>query len=309
LWRGSISNGFRAPALQQRFYSLITTQSRPSGELFRTGTFRNDSEVAKAFGISPLRAEKTINFSTGVTSAISKNISVTIDAYWIQIKNRIIYSGTILDTFPEVRNILNNSNFKDVQNARFFSNAINTRTIGIDIVFSGSWIIDRSTLEVSLAANINKTSLYGFIQYAKNLPDNSIFRNLLVNREERCRVESAYPKDKIVLNILYKKDKWKFHSSFMRYGKISQKGNTPNLFPDEEFSPKIVTAMNLCYSLRSWLSLTVGAENMTDVYPDKLKHKSNTSNGITPYNGNFAAFGINGGYYFINLSINLSSKK
>ena len=307
LLRGSVSNGYRAPALQQRYYSLITTTSR-NGFLFRTGTFPNESPIAKAFGISPLKAETALNFSTGFTSSISKNISIAIDGYWIQIENRIIYSGTIPD-LPAVRGILDSNGFKDVQNVRFFSNAINTRTKGLDIVITGRWFIEKSTLETTLAANFNKTSLYGSIQYAKNLPDDSTYRGLLVNREERCRVEDAYPRDKIIFDLVYKAGKWRFNTNFTRYGKVAQKGSSPAINPDEIFTPKIITAMNLCYLFTPCLCLTVGAENIGDVYPDKLKYKSNTSNGLAPYNPNFAAFGCNGGYYYVNMAIHLNNKK
>ncbi|HEX7845546.1 MAG TPA: TonB-dependent receptor [Chitinophagaceae bacterium] len=303
LWRGSVSNGFRAPALQQRYYSLVTTIASNSTTLLRTGTFSNDHPIARAFGIAPLEAEKTLNFSTGITSSFSKNISITIDAYWIQVKDRIIYSGNIRDSFPEVKAILTNSGFTDVRIARFFSNAINTRTRGLDIIINGNWPVKNAVIETSVAANFNKTSLYGAVQYAKNLPDNEKFRNLLVNREERCRVENVYPRDKIILNISYRRDKLKINSNFTRYGRVLQRSNNPFMNPDEEYSPKILTALNVSYKLRSWLSLTLGAENMLDIYPDKHKHKNNTANGVTPYGMNFAAFGVNGGYYFINTSL------
>ena len=303
-WRASVSNGFRAPSLQQRFYSLITTVSRPTG-LFRTGTFRNDSEIAKAFGISPLDSEKAINLSTGFTSTISKNITLTADAYWIQIKNRILYSGTIPNTFRDVDSILKRYGFNDVQNVRFFSNAINTRTKGLDIVLTGRWFIKRSSLEATLAANFNQTEIYGTILYAKNLPDNEVYRTLLVNREERCRIEDAYPQDKIILNLTYTTGKWKINTSHFRYGSVSQKNNNVQVNPDQTFSPKIISSLSATYKIKSWLSVTAGAENIFNIYPDKLKYYNNTAGGLLIYNPNFTVFGCNGGYYFLNMSMNL----
>ena len=305
LWRSSFSNGFRAPALQQGYYSLITSSVLSSGALVRTVTFRNDHEVVRALGISSLKPETSLNLTTGFTSSISKNISVTIDGYWIQIKNRIIYSGNIsADSIPEVRIILDNFGYTDIQNVRVFSNAINTRTIGLDFVLMGRWSIGKSLLQTSLAANFNKTNLYDSILYAKNLPDNEKNRRLLVNREERCRVVTAYPTNKIIFDVVYKIGKWKFNSSLIRYGEVLQQTNNPVSNPDETFSPKTVCALNVCYTLKSWLSITGGAENIFNTYPDKLKYYSNTQNGLLIYNPNFAAFGVNGGYYFINMSFN-----
>lgn len=308
-WRASFSNGFRAPSLQQRYYSLVTTATATGNVIVRSGTFRNDSKIATAFGVHPLEAEKALNFSSGFTSSVSKNISLTIDAYWIQIKNRIIYSGNIPSSLPDVLRILIDNNLSDIRSLRLFSNAINTRTLGLDIVLIGNWILENSSLELSLAANFNKTSLYGAIQYARNLPDDSIYRNLLVNREERCRVETSFPMDKVIFNIKYLVKKWKLNLNFTRYGKIEQRGNDPVNFPDEVFSPKILTSLNICYKIRQWLSITAGAENITDIYPDKQKNRSNTVNGLLPYSFNFAAFGTNGGYYFLNMSFDLKRNK
>lgn len=307
-WRASVSNGFRAPSLQQRFYSLVTTVSRPTG-IFRTGTFRNDSEIAKAFGIGSLTAEKAINVSTGFASTVSKNITLTIDAYWIQIKNRVLYTGTIPGNLPEVRRILDSFGFKDVQSVRFFSNAINTRTKGLDVVLNGRWFIKRSLLEASLAANFSRTIIFGTIQSAKNLPDNDQYRTLLVNREERCRIEDAYPRDKIILNITYTTGKWKLNTSHFRYGSVSQKNNNPVDNPDQTFSPKIVSSLSVGYKIKSEISLIAGAENIFNVYPDKLKYAANTQSGLLIYNPNFTVFGCNGGYYFINMSFNFLSNK
>ena len=100
--------------------AFFIVQNTTGGGLVRTITFRNDSKIAEDFGIAPLQAEKAVNLSSGFTSIISKNISLTIDAYWIQIKNRIIYTSNIPGSLPEVRHILNKNNLQDVQSVRFF---------------------------------------------------------------------------------------------------------------------------------------------------------------------------------------------
>ena len=275
----------------------------------RTITFRNDSKIAEDFGIAPLQAEKAVNLSSGFTSIISKNISLTIDAYWIQINNRIIYTSNISGSLPEVRTILNRNNLQDVQSVRFFSNAINTRTKGLDFVFSGRWLIRKSLMETSMAVNLTRTNLYGTIQYAKKLPDDENYRNLRVNREERNRVEDAYPRNKIILNIIYTVGKWKLNSNFTRYGSVNLKANNIVNNPDETLSAKIISALNIAFRLRATVTLTAGAENLFNTYPDQIKNTLNTQNGLLVYNPNFAPFGINGGYYFLNLSFNFLSNK
>ena len=95
--RGAISNGFRAPSMQQRFFE--GTQSfRGSAQI--SGIFSNSSPVTKAFNIPSLQAERSINLSGGFVSKLSNTISLTVDAYWIQIKNRVVLSGVFDRTNP-----------------------------------------------------------------------------------------------------------------------------------------------------------------------------------------------------------------
>ena len=105
------------------------------------GTFPNNHEVVKALNVPLLTAEKTINISGGFTSTILKNVSLTVDAYWIQIKDRIVLSGTFVripgDSLDKILD--NIPNFDVISRVAFFTNAINTRTKGIDIVLDGNW--------------------------------------------------------------------------------------------------------------------------------------------------------------------------
>ena len=94
--RASINNGFRAPSLQQRYLNSIgVTVETINGvrTIIVSGTFPNYHEVTRALGIPALTAEKSINISGGFTSTFFNRINLTVDAYWIQIKDRIVSSG------------------------------------------------------------------------------------------------------------------------------------------------------------------------------------------------------------------------
>ena len=111
LIRGSVSNGFHAPALQQIYLTSTGSASKNIGGInvpVSTGIFRNNSDVARAFGVKQLTPEKAINISSGFTSTLSRHINVTVDAYWIEIKNRIVLSGIFDKGNPYVDRILQN---------------------------------------------------------------------------------------------------------------------------------------------------------------------------------------------------------
>ena len=319
--RGSVSNGFRAPNLHQRYYSAISTVFVSTGtglEARQTGTYRNDSPIAQAFGVPSLGAEQSTNFSIGITSRPLSNISLTIDAYQINIRNRIIYSnqfarGTV-GAGLTVATVLNSAGQTDVNSAQFFANAVNTQTQGLDIVLATNPRLSTGTLDITLAANFNQTKLVGDIQRPANVPNDATFGNFLFNRQDSARLTVAQPRNKIQLTFNYRLRKFSVVLRFSRFGTV-QAYDPINPALDEYQNPKLVTDLSGSYRVLKNLNLTIGANNLFDVYPDPLRITNyptperygsaaldNSSNGRFVYNRSATQFGFNGGYYFANLS-------
>jgi iron complex outermembrane receptor protein len=134
--RGAISNGFRAPSLQQQYFSYVSTDILPDNTLGASGFFTNNSAVAKALGIPKLKQEKSVNYSFGFTAQPVKDLNISADGYLINIKDRIVLTGSFgfdPDGNP-VQSIQDIINPLGASSARFFSNAVDTRTKGIDVV-------------------------------------------------------------------------------------------------------------------------------------------------------------------------------
>ena len=301
--RGSISNGYHAPALQQIYYSSIIASFKTQVQT-NVGIFRNTSDVVKAFGVKLLQPEKSVNLSSGFTSTISTHINLTVDAYWIQIKNRIVLSGRFNRSDPQVNRIL--QNHPDVDLVQFITNAINTRTRGIDMVMNGNWKIHKANLGFKLAANFNRTNIFGPIQLADSLDANTTNTNILFNVEEKEKIEHGQPGSKIILSTIFSKGKFGFIFRNTRFGNTATTTLfvSPNDTLYESFSAKILTDISINYSPRSWLTITVGANNVFNVYPDRLKNYRNTNEGMYIYGVEAIPFGYNGGYYFLNMSFN-----
>jgi iron complex outermembrane receptor protein len=302
LLRASVNNGFRAPSLQQRYLTSIGYTLNARRETIVGGIFPNTHNVVRAMNVPLLTAEKTINVSGGFTSTILKNVRVTVDAYWIQIKDRVMLSGSfdrrpgdsldkILDQYPEL---------DAINRVSFFANAINTRTKGIDIVLDGNWSNKSESFGISLAANFNATRIYGPVKTSDKLATISGSSNTLFNSEEKVRIEKGQPAGKIILSAIYRNGNTKLMIRNTRFGKTMI---APLSLPVENFSSKILTDVSLSYSLK-WATVTIGANNIADIYPDRLKHYANTSQGGWVYSPEASPFGYNGGYYFVNLSLN-----
>lgn len=319
--RGSVSNGFRAPSLHQRYFSAISTVFVSTGtglEPRQTGTFRNDSPIAQAFGVPSLGAEQSTNFSVGITSRPLSNVSFTIDAYQINIRNRIIYSNQFSrgtsGAGQIVATILNNAGQTDVNSAQFFANAVNTKTQGLDVVIATNPRLSTGTLDVTLAANFNQTKLVGDIRRPANIPTDATFGNFLFNRQDSARLTLAQPRSKIQLTFNYRLRKFGAVLRLSRFGTVDAY-DPANPALDERFSPKLVTDLNGSYRILKNLTITVGANNLLDVYPDPLRvinsptperygsaALDNSSFGRFIYGRAATQFGFNGGYYFANLS-------
>ena len=307
-FRGSVSNGFRAPSLQQRYYSITSKNfSFVNGSLtpVTTGIFRNDSEVASLFGVPSLNAEKSLNLGGGFTATFFNRISLTADVYWIKIKDRIVLSGSFDRRFNhDVDSLL--VNYQDIDRVQFFANAINTKTVGFDIVINGNWKIKKADLLLMLAANFTQTRLFGEIKTAENLDADSINTHMLFSIEEKEKIENGQPSDKIILFVNYKTGKFGFNVRNTRFGNTSMATTQTNpsgtLY--EFFSPRIITDIGVNYSFQHWATLTVGANNIFNVYPDRLQHYQNTLEGAFIYSQEATPFGYNGGYYFVGMSFN-----
>jgi iron complex outermembrane receptor protein len=308
--RGSVSNGFRAPSMQQRYWSYITNgYILGSVTPTRSGIFNNESDVAKLFGVPSLEAEKSLNFSGGVTSTISPHIYLTIDGYWIQIKDRVVLGGRFNKSNPEVERLLRASSLGDstIIEVSFFSNAISTRTKGIDIVLHGKWNLNNAQLLGTLSANCTRTHLYGDIKTAANLSASDSNKNTLFNTEQISNLEDGQPRSKIILSLDYKREKIGFVVRNTRFGGTAFQhvvAMTGKIQPQENFSPKILTDVSINYTPKSPLTFTAGANNIFDVYPDRIKNYENTNNGIYIYAMEASPFGFNGGYYFVAMSFN-----
>jgi iron complex outermembrane receptor protein len=299
--RASVGNGFRAPSMQQRFFA--GTQSF-RGMALTQGIFSNNSNVTKAFGIPSLAPERSVNLGGGFTSKLSHNISLTVDGYWIQIKNRIVLSGVFRKENPDVAVIL--GNYPNIDLVQFYTNAINTRTHGIDVVLNGSWNINKTTLGITLAANFNRNAIFGPIKTTDKITDTARYTNTLFGFEERTTLEKDQPGEKIILSAIVNKGKFGFTCRNTLFGNTGSAEITadPTDTLYEFFSPKIITDISISYTPKSFLTITAGANNIFDVYPDRLQHYYDTSDGISVYSDAASPFGYNGGYYFVSMAFN-----
>ncbi|MBW8048866.1 MAG: TonB-dependent receptor [Cytophagales bacterium] len=296
--RGAYNTGFRAPSLHQLYFNNLSTQFI-GGVAVQVGTFNNQSTVTKAFGIKQLEPEISNNASLGVTAKLTDHLSLTIDGYLINIKDRIVLSGRFdSNADPLYANILDPLG---AGAAQFFTNAVDTKTQGIDVVSSYYGNLGPGRLTATLAANFTETKVVGDIKAPDLLKGKE---DILYNREEISRIEVAQPNSKINLLLTYEVGKWYFLLRNTRFGVVEY--IDPKFESrDQVFSPKIITDLSISYKFNNNLKLTIGANNILDVYPDKHEHSENINSGMFVYSRRVQQFGVNGAFYFAKMTLSL----
>ena len=287
--RGAIQNGFRAPSPQQQNFTSTSTNFI-NGVPFEITTFKPEDPVAVALGAKPLDAEKSVNASLGAVLRFD-SVSVTVDAYRIDIDDRIILSENL--TQANVRDFITRQGFIGVGGGRFFINGVDTTTKGVDVVIN--WPLNTANsgrFDFTLAGNVTDTKVTKVPvteQLASLSPAPVLFDRLNV-----LSLEKGQPKNKVSANVNWKLGQWGATLRATRYGEVLSPGTTAAF--DFELGAKTVVDLEGRFAVTPKLSLALGADNVFDQYPETLPPALNTT-GNTPFS-NYAPFGRSGRYIY-----------
>lgn len=279
--RGSASTGFRAPSLQQiNFSSTFTTVQ--AGQIAEVKIAPNASSITQAAGISKLKEEKSLNASMGFSWKPTRALTLTLDGYWVQVKDRVVLSGQFgaddssLDTnFTKALRNLN------VSYAQFFANAVNTTNRGIDIVLDYNTPIGNGNFRGLLTANFQDMTIDS-INVPSKLIGNSA--NFLSDREQAFILASA-PNTKLAANFEYSRGRLTLGTRFTYFGKVTLLGygedglginpmvptdNNPNEFVADKYiyGGKLVPDVYAGWKFNKNFTLHIGVDNFANVHPD-----------------------------------------
>ncbi|MBL3548554.1 TonB-dependent receptor plug domain-containing protein [Chryseobacterium sp. KMC2] len=292
--RAAVGTGFRAPSLQQQYFNNSYADISTSGSTIVTkGIFNNDSKAAQVLGFDKLKQETSVNGSLGFTLKPAKGLFITLDGYIIKVKDRIVITSNITDSRlsdPDVVGV-----GKEVESGRFFANAIDTETKGVDLVISYDWKLGGGNLNVNLAGNYTETKITDF-HFPENLgtPQNEFFGPDQINI-----IETLSPKTKASLGLNYGMGKFNFLVRNTYFGKVIRDGYPFGSV--QEFSPKVITDVSVGYDITKNINFTVGANNVFDVFPDRQIYE-NSYYGVFKYAP--VQMGTLGSYFFGRLNFN-----
>jgi iron complex outermembrane receptor protein len=310
--RASVSTGFRAPTLHQIF-AQSTQASFVSGVVQLSGLFNNRSKQAFLLGIPKLKPEKSTNFTAGFGLNPSKNFSLTLDYYNINIRDRIVYSSSISSSNPSTQlyQILQQAG---VVNIQFFINGIETRTQGLDLVANYKNIaLGEGKMGINLAGNIQLSNK--IVGTPKDPPAISSAGSTILSTQIKSLLTESRPEYKFVLGADYKVKKLDLTLNNTLFG--------PTRFQDldnggpimesirQEFKPAVVTDLNVGYQICKSVSASFGINNLFNILPKwELKPLDNAGRaylsnkddkelleGFLSFSGRYRILGYNGSQF------------
>ena len=290
--RGAVSTGFRAPSLGQIFFSTVSTNFLAVGGVlvpFEVGTFPVGSPVARALGARDLKPEQSRHRSAGIVWNPTPAFEAGADFYRIDIDDRIVLSGNF--TGPRVAALLAPFN---VTGARFFTNAIDTKTAGHDL--SLAYTLRPSgagTFKLSAGYNSTKNEIVGAVSTPPQLAG---LEEVLFDATERRRVECGQPRNNLRLSADWSRAKAFGNLRGSRYGEYCL---VDRFVVPQTFEPEWVTDLELGYRFAQF-TLAVGAQNLFDTFPDR-NLPANSNLGIFTYPSH-SPFGMNGRFVYTRLS-------
>ncbi|KMQ63174.1 TonB-dependent receptor [Chryseobacterium angstadtii] len=346
--RAAHSTGFRAPSLQQIYFNATATQF-VGGTAFEVGTFSNDSEAARLLGIPQLKQEESASFSAGFTAKIpSANLTFTVDGYYIKIKNRVVLtdqfsrpSGNYADGTPE-RNLQVLFDQANANAATFFANAIDTQTKGLEGVISHrAKLSEKFSLNSDLAVTVSRTNRVGDIHGSDALIKAGQI-NRYYSESSRIYLEEAVPRFKASLNNALEISRFSILLRNVYFGKVTDPNamdaNGDGIISGEiingqavatehpVWGGKVITDLSVGFKFSNSFRLTIGANNLFDIYPDKnygptvvktpaLDSSGNLTYVLNPvpvdltnqnqfvYSRNTSQFGMNGRFLFVRANL------
>ena len=286
--RGSISSGFRAPSLPQINFANTFTNV-VSGVISEIVIAPNTSELAKTVGIPALKQETSINTSFGFTAKPIRNLTLTVDGYSVNIKDRVVLTGLFDQNDDMIGSILQASN---IESAQFFTNAVNTKTNGFDAIITYEHKLGAGRLSYTLAGNFNQQE----IKKVKTAPLLAGKEDIYYGRREQYFLLASAPSRKVSANINYKIKKFSTNVRLTNFGKVELVNFADEV---ESYGDRTTTDITMSYQVNPKFSFTVGGSNILDVYPQHY-NSANTETG-SMYEA--VQMGMGGAFYFAKVGI------
>ncbi|MFN3512819.1 MAG: TonB-dependent receptor plug domain-containing protein [Phenylobacterium sp.] len=285
--RGSVGTGFRAPTPGQLFTTNVSTRV-DNGVTIASGLFPATNPVAKFLGAKELEPEKSFNLSFGLTASLFDGLNVTVDFYQIKLEDQF-YAVTPITVTPAIRAQLLAAGVPGadtIGQVQFFQNAFDSTTKGIDIVatYNIGW------------ENGQTTRLMGSFNYNKYKIDTV---PTFFDAEAVFDFENATPRWRSVLTASHHVGPFVLLGRANIWGPYENQYSTANPVR-QKWDPLVQMDVEATWNITEAHSLTIGARNVFDKFPDPDLIGESATNGRIYRSDTIPDW--QGGFYFVRVS-------
>lgn len=303
--RSAFNTGFRAPSMQQSYFSQTQTNFRYDpivDEIVsrENSTLSLDSDAAKALGATALSPEKSHNISAGLTYQPIRNLFFTLDYYMINVDDRIVRTSFFTVDNPLIKDLFDKYGIEGIQSARYFANAISTRTQGFDLVAQYNLHTTiAGDFTFLLSYNYNLHEITGF-----NNPTNLANLNETIFDEER-QAASSRKQSNLNFIISHKYNKWQSTIRMFHAGKVSNRYPVKEEVVGLNTMPALtVFDAEVSYLVTPKFQVAIGGTNLLNQMPPYAHESINFEGNFKYYNGNGSQLGTAGTAYYLKMSYN-----
>ena len=291
--RGTVGTGFHAPSPGQNNVQVLTTNFVNQVST-QQGTYPVTSAVAQYFGARPLTPERSTNFGVGFVVNPSRDFTLTVDGYSIRVRNRIFISKSFPVLAKDVAALPALASVGVGGVVQYFSNSFSTRNQGIDVVGNYRTELGGGKLNLTLAYNYND------IKVTK-------FDPLVISPDQITDAQDLAPHHRANLQAGWTSGNWAINAAEHYYGSWRAVED----YPGQRFGAKFTTDLDVSYTFKDHFTLTAGASNLFNTFPDKIaasaaNHIYTVTNSLADgqvYPRNGGPFGLNGGLWYVRVRV------
>lgn len=306
--RATAGTGFHAPSPGQNNVQVLTT-TFIQGNQVQVGTYPVTSDIAQFYGATTLGPEESTNFGAGFVFDPGNGFTLTVDGYSIKVTDRIGISQTFRVSAQDLIDLPALAGVGENGSVQYFTNGFDTKTQGVDVVGSYRTDLAGGSLNLTLAYNYNKSKVTDF--------DPGV-----IGPTQLIDIKYLAPNHRATFAANWSSGPWAVNLRESYYGEWRdsndypiREGNLSNgaIIDGQHFGAKFITDLDVSYTLNDTYTLTVGANNLFNTYPDKIEATINNpiydltgtiSNGsVYPRPG--GPFGINGGFWYARLRVKI----
>jgi iron complex outermembrane recepter protein len=291
--RFTVGTGFHAPSPGQNNTQIVTTNFR-SGNQVQTGTYPVTSDIAQYYGATSLKPEKSLNFGGGIVLKPADKLTITLDGYTVKVKDRIGISQTFTVTAADLVALPALAVVGLAGDVNYFTNGFDTRTTGFDFVTNYRTDLAGGPLSLTLAYNYNKSKV-------------TDFNPSVISPAQRFNISNLPPKHRVNASANWQIGDFSINARQNYYSSWANELE----YPGQRFGSKFVTDLDISYTFADRYTLTLGANNLFDTYPDRIAPSATNpiyalTNSLADgqvYPRSGGPFGINGGFYYVRVAI------